>query len=365
MNTPKNAAISVAIHAPITPTHNIALAAQLKRAIDTKTKPLGSLGAIEQIAHRLGMIQGNCQPQLDGCTLWVFAGDHGVVAQGVSAFPQDVTWQMVENYLAGGAAVNVFARVNGIALNVVDAGVNHDFGERPHLIDRKIAHGTADFSLAPAMSAAQCEQALAAGAQLMQDCATPAVAFGEMGIGNTTAASALLAYCTQLPAQQCVGAGTGLDAQGVSRKALVIQAALALHAPAIASAKLPTLAALQHFGGFEIAMMVGAMLAAAAQRKVIVVDGFIVSSALLVAAHINPAVLDYCVLAHTSAEAGHAALLRELQTMNPALPPALLGLGLRLGEGTGAALAWPLVKAAGRMATEMASFESAQVSGAH
>ena len=349
----------------ITPTHNAALAAQLKQAIDTKTKPLGSLGAIERVAHRLGMIQNTLQPTLNGCTLWVFAGDHGVVAQGVSAFPQEVTWQMVENYLAGGAAVNVFARCNGMALHVVDAGVAHTFGDKPNLIDRKIAHGTADFSQAPAMSAAQCEQALAAGAQLMHDCTAPAVAFGEMGIGNTTAASALLAYFSLLPAQQCVGAGTGLDAHGVSHKALVIQAALALHAPAIALGELPAQTALQHMGGFEIAMMVGAMLAAAAQRKVIVVDGFIVSSALLVAAHMNPAVLDYCVLAHTSAEAGHAVLLRELQAMNPALPPALLGLGLRLGEGTGAALAWPLVKAAALMLTDMASFDTAQVSGAH
>jgi nicotinate-nucleotide--dimethylbenzimidazole phosphoribosyltransferase len=349
----------------IATTFDPALATQLQHAIDTKTKPLGSLGTLEAVAHRLGMIQGSSSPNLGQCTLWVFAADHGVVAQGVSAFPQDVTWQMVENYLAGGAAVNVFARCNGIELNVVDAGVAHEFGDRELLTHRKIAHGTADFSRLPAMTASQCEQAIAAGIALMNECTSPAVAFGEMGIGNTTAASALLAYCAKLPAAQCVGAGTGLDSKGVAHKAAVIQAAIALHSPAISASPTPARAALQHLGGFEIAMMVGAMLGAAAQRKVIVIDGFIVSSALLVAAKMNPAVLDYCVLAHTSAEAGHALLLQQLIAMNPALPPALLGLGLRLGEGTGAALAWPLVKAAAHMLCEMASFDSASVSAAN
>jgi nicotinate-nucleotide--dimethylbenzimidazole phosphoribosyltransferase len=346
-------------------TQNAALAAQLQHAIDTKTKPIGSLGVLELIAHRIGMIQSNTKPTLDACTLWVFAADHGVVAQGVSAFPQDVTWQMVENYLAGGAAVNVFARANGIDINIVDAGVAHDFGMRPKLINRKVAPGTADFSQAPAMTAAQCEQAIAAGAALMKDCTTPAVAFGEMGIGNTTTASALLAYCAKLPVTQCVGAGTGLDAKGITHKASVIQTAIARHTAAIESSPNPALAALQHLGGFEIAMMVGAMLAAAEMRKVMVIDGFIVSSALLVAAQMNLAVLEYCVLAHTSAEAGHVLMLEQLTAMNPALPPALLGLGLRLGEGTGAALAWPLVKAAAQMLSEMASFESASVSAAN
>ncbi len=349
----------------IASTHHPVLAAQLEHAIDTKTKPLGSLGALERVAHRLGMILGSTKPSLEHCALWVFAADHGVVAQGVSAFPQDVTWQMVENYLAGGAAVNVFARCNGIELNVVDAGVAHDFGDRSQLIHRKIALGTADFSQKPAMTAPQCEQAMAAGVALMKSCTAPAVAFGEMGIGNTTAASALLAYCTHLDAARCVGAGTGLDAKGVAHKAAVIQAAITLHSPAIQASTSPAMATLQHLGGFEIAMMVGAMLGAAAQRKVLLIDGFIVSSALLVAAKINPAVLDYCVLAHTSAEAGHALLLQQLNAMNPALPPALLGLGLRLGEGTGAALAWPLVKAAAHMLSDMASFESASVSASH
>jgi nicotinate-nucleotide--dimethylbenzimidazole phosphoribosyltransferase len=349
----------------ITPTQNDDLASKLEHAINTKTKPLGSLGVLEAVAHRLGMVQATTRPTLDRCTLWVFAADHGVVAQGVSAYPQDVTWQMVENYLAGGAAVNVFARCNTMDLNVVDAGIAHEFGQRPKLFNRKIAAGTADFSQVPAMTQAQCDQALAAGIALMKDCDSPAVAFGEMGIGNTTAASALLAYYAKLPAAQCVGAGTGLDAQGISHKARVIQAAIALHGAAIDQSSNPAIAALQHLGGFEIAMMAGAMLGAAAQRKVMVIDGFIVSSALLVAAHINPTVLDYCVLAHTSAEAGHAALLKILMGMDPALPPALLGLGLRLGEGTGAALAWPLVKAAAHMLSDMASFESASVSAAH
>lgn len=342
-------------------THNPTLATQLQLAIDTKTKPLGALGVLEAVAHRLGMIQGTVTPQVGECSLWVFAADHGIVAEGISAFPQDVTWQMVENYLAGGAAVNVFARANGMALHVVDAGVAHDFGTRAGLIERKIASGTANFAHAPAMTPAQCQQALDAGAALMHSCPSPAVAFGEMGIGNTTAASALLAHFAQLPATQCVGAGTGLASAGIAHKAAVIERALALHHAAIAG---QAQAALQHLGGFELAMMAGAMLAAAAARKVIVVDGFIVSSALLAAAHINPAVLDYCVLAHTGAEAGHTVLLQTLRSLNPELPPALLGLGLRLGEGTGAALAWPLVKAAAAMLSEMASFAAAGVSEA-
>lgn len=349
----------------ITPTNDATLESELWHCINNKTKPLGSLGALEAVAHRLGMIQASAKPKFDRCELWVFAGDHGIVAQGVSAYPQDVTWQMVENYLSGGAAVNVFAQCNGIDLNVVDAGVAHVFGERSKLFNRKIATGTADFSLVPAMTQVQCDEAIAAGVTLMKNCDSPAVAFGEMGIGNTTAASALLAYYARLPTIQCVGAGTGLDEQGISHKARVIQAAIALHTAAIDQSPNPAIAALQHFGGFEIAMMVGAMLGSAAQRKVMVIDGFIVSSALLVAAHISPAVLDYCVLAHTSAEAGHAALLNILRTKNPSLPPALLGLGLRLGEGTGAALAWPLVKASAHMMCDMASFESANVSGAH
>ncbi len=348
----------------ITPTHNTSLAADLQRAIDTKTKPQGSLGVLEAVAHRVGMIQGTTKPKLDRCELWVFAGDHGIVAQGVSAYPQDVTWQMVENYLSGGAAVNVFAQCNGLDLNVVDAGVAHEFGERPKLFNRKIAVGTADFSQVPAMTQSQCKQAITAGIALMKDSRSPAVAFGEMGIGNTTAASALLAYYAKIPVAQCVGAGTGLDAAGISHKAQIIQAAIALHTVSIENSATPAVAVLQHLGGFEIAMMAGAMLGAAAHGKVIVIDGFIVSSALLAAAHINPAVLDYCVLAHTSAEAGHAALLSVLRAMNPTLPPALLGLGLRLGEGTGSALAWPLIKACTHMLCDMASFESAKVSGA-
>jgi nicotinate-nucleotide--dimethylbenzimidazole phosphoribosyltransferase len=336
---------------PIVPTANSTLAAQLDAAINNKTKPLGSLGALEALAKQLGLIQDSVAVKIDQPAILVFAGDHGVVAEGISAYPQDVTWQMVENYLAQGAAINVFARQNDCALYIVDAGVNHKFGPRPGLIDRKIAPGTRNFALEPAMSAQQCAAAMEHGAALAADLPGNVLGFGEMGIGNTTAAAALMHKLTGIPAVECVGAGTGLSHEGVLRKARVIEAAAARHAGA--SDPLDVLAT---FGGFEIAMMTGAMLEAARQRKVLLIDGFIVTSALLVAARIEPAILDYCVFAHCSDETGHRRMLDALGAR------PLLQLGLRLGEGTGAALALPLLHAAANFLSQMATFASASVS---
>jgi nicotinate-nucleotide--dimethylbenzimidazole phosphoribosyltransferase len=337
--------------ATIVPTAAPVLAARLDDAINNKTKPSGSLGVLETLAKQLGLIQGTVAVTIAQPAILVFAGDHGVVAEGVSAYPQDVTWQMVENFLAEGAAINVFARQNGCALHVVDAGVNHDFGRRPGLVDRKIARGTRNFAQAPAMSAEQCASAMRHGAALAAALPGNVVGFGEMGIGNTTAAAALMHKLTGVPVADCVGAGTGLSPEGVLRKQRVIEAAVALHA----SAKDP-LAVLATFGGFEMAMMAGAMLQAAHLRKVLLIDGFIVTSALLAAARIAPAILDYCVFAHCSDEAGHR---RMLDAMN-ARP--LLQLGLRLGEGTGAALALPLLHAAANFLNQMATFASASIS---
>jgi nicotinate-nucleotide--dimethylbenzimidazole phosphoribosyltransferase len=342
---------------PITPIPSVALTAdiilstQLDAAINNKTKPLGSLGMLESLAHQIGLIQRTATPRLVAPTIVVFAGDHGVVEEKVSAFPQSVTWQMVENFLANGAAINVFARQNGCALQVVDAGVNHDFGDRPNLIDRKVGYGTHNFAKAPAMTRAQCAQALEHGAALVGRLEGNVIGFGEMGIGNTTSAAALMHKMTGASLDACVGAGTGLSAEGVAHKLHVIEQAVRLHANTS-----DALSVLATFGGFEIAMMVGAMLAAAERRMVLLIDGFIVTSALLVAAKLQPAILDYCVFSHCSDERGHSEMLEHLKAR------PLLQLGLRLGEGSGCALALPLLHSAVNFLNEMATFASAQVS---
>ena len=340
------------MHIPqITSTKNDALATQLDNAINNKTKPLGSLGLLETVAKQIGLIQKTTQVELKQPAILVFAADHGVVAEGISAFPQSVTWQMVENFLANGAAINVFARQNGCALHVVDAGVIHEFGPRDGLANRKVGPGTRNFALEPAMTAQQCAAAIEAGMGLAAELDGNVIGFGEMGIGNTTAAAALMHKLTQIPVANCVGAGTGLSADGVLHKQRVIEAAVALHASAT-----EPLDVLATFGGFEIAMMAGAMLKAAERRMVLLIDGFIVTSALLVAARLQPAILDYCVFSHCSDESGHKQLLGNLGAR------ALLQLDLRLGEGTGSALALPLLHASVNFLREMATFESAQIS---
>lgn len=337
---------------------NPALAERLQHKLDHKTKPLGSLGRLESLARQLGLILGTESPRLEQAQLLVFAGDHGLAAQGVSAYPSDVTWQMVQNFLNGGAAVNAIARQVGLNLTVVDCGVRHDFAPHPRLIDKKVAYGTADSSVQPAMTPAQCQQALAHGREVVQSLPGNAVLLGEMGIGNTSAAALLLARLAGQPIADCTGAGTGLDVAGVAHKTAVLRQVLQRHQAATAP-----LDALAAFGGFEIATMVGAALQAALERRVLVVDGFISSSAVLVAQALQPWVLQRCVLAHCSDEHGHALMLAHLMPHYWDSRP-LLDLGLRLGEGSGAALAWPLLQSACRVLGEMASFEAANVSQA-
>ena len=327
------------------------LASKLDYAINHKTKPLGSLGMLEPLARQVGLIQQTIEPQLRLPAVLVFAADHGVTDEGISAYPQSVTWQMVENFLANGAAINVFARQNDCGLYIVDAGVKHDFGARENLLDFKQGPGTRNFAQEPAMTMQQCENAMQVGMKLADTLTGDVLGFGEMGIGNTTSAAALMHKITGIPAAQCVGAGTGLSEDGVRHKQQVIEAAVALHAGA--NEPLDVLAT---FGGFEIAMMAGAMLQAAAMRKVLLIDGFIVTSALLVAARLQPAILDYCVFSHCSNESGHRLLLENLEAR------PLLQLDLRLGEGTGAVLALPLLHAAVNFLREMATFDTAQVS---
>ncbi len=335
------------------------LAAALQHKIDLKTKPIGALGRLEPLALQIGLVQQTLTPELRQPHIVVFAGDHGAARAGVSAYPQDVTWQMIENFLAGGAAINVFSRQIGLGLTVVDAGVNHDFGKRSGLIDAKIAPGTANYLEQAAMSTEQRDAALQRGREIahaLADNGCNCVGFGEMGIGNTASAS-LLTSCLigadhGADLYTVTGRGTGLDDDGLAHKRALLKEAL--H-----RGGWPTdpLAALAEYGGFEIAMMVGAMLGAAERRMLILIDGFIVTSALLVAHAINPTVLPYCVFAHRSQEPGHHVQMNFLGA------EPLMGLDLRLGEGTGAALAFPLVQAAANFLNEMASFESAGVSG--
>ena len=332
-----------------------ALQPALANKINHKTKPLGALGDLEKVAQQIGLIQQTLSPQLTKPTMLVFAGDHGIANSGVSPYPQAVTAQMVLNFLSGGAAINVFAKQNGFALRVIDAGVNQVFKPDSNLIDAKIDMGTANFVQQAAMTLAQCEQALTRGVALANvEFATGCnvIGFGEMGIGNTSSASCLMSVLCGLPVEDCVGRGTGLDDAGLVNKTNILKQALQ-HQALNGQDAIQVLAT---FGGFEIAMMVGAMLGAAEQKMVLLIDGFIASAALLVAAKMQPNIIDYCIFSHCSDEQAHRKMLNYLGAK------PLLDLGMRLGEGTGAVLAYPLLLAAVNFLNEMASFESAGVS---
>jgi len=336
----------------IEPIADASLEARLRHKIDHKTKPPGALGRLEGLALQLGLIQRNETITLREPQMVVFAADHGIAAEGVSAYPQAVTVQMVGNMLAGGAAINVFARQHGFALQVVDAGVAAEFTPHPQLLQRKIAHGTRNICKEAAMSAAQAQAALQAGMDIVGSLPGNVVAFGEMGIANTSAAALLFARLAGVSIEDATGRGTGLDDAQLAHKRQVLADALAHHAGTV-----QPLDALAALGGFEIAMMAGAMLRAASERRVVLVDGFIAGAAALVARSLAPAAQDYMVFCHRSDEQGHRLLLAHLEAQ------PLLDLGLRLGEGTGALLAWPLLQSAANFLGEMASFESAGVSG--
>ena len=318
------------------------------------TKPAGSLGQLESVAVQLAGLQGQVKPSLDHLWVAIFAGDHGVVAEGVSAYPQAVTGQMLLNFVSGGAAISVLARQLGASLEVVDLGTVTPSLDLPGVRHLNLGPGTANFTQGPAMTVSQGEQALQAG----RDSVLRAVAAGtqlfiggEMGIGNTTAASALACALLECPVAHLVGPGTGLDAAGVSRKAQVIERALALHA---AQGHDP-LQTLFNLGGFEIAALVGAYLACAQQGVAVLVDGFICSVAALVAVRLNPACRPWLLFAHRGAEPGHRHVLETLGA------EPLLDLGLRLGEGSGAALAVPLLRLACDLHGQMATFAEAAV----
>lgn len=328
--------------------------AAIAHKIDFKTKPLGALGRLEKVAAQICRIQHTLEPQLSKPAFFVCAADHGVVAEGVSPYPQDVTWQMVYNFLSGGAAINVFARQHNIALKVVDCGVKHDFAAHPDLISMKIGSGTQNLAQQPAMTRQECLQALANGATLVDEVrnnGTNVIGLGEMGIGNTTAASALMCKLGDIDPAKATGAGTGLNAEGIQHKQQVIARALATHQQV--STPLDILAAL---GGFEILTMTGAILRAAHHHMVVLIDGFIATSALLAAHALQSDVLDYCIACHQSNEQAHRMML-EMMGIEP-----LMKLDMRLGEGTGAAVAYPLVVSAVNFVNQMNSFEGAGVS---
>ncbi|MFN4022718.1 MAG: nicotinate-nucleotide--dimethylbenzimidazole phosphoribosyltransferase [Hydrogenophilus thermoluteolus] len=329
------------------------LAPKLQHKIDRKTKPLGALGRLEAVALQLGLIQNRLDPSAHHPYALVFAADHGLTrTHPVSAYPRDVTWQMVRNFLAGGAAINVFCRTFGIPLKVVDAGVDHLFTPHPDLIDAKLAFGSNDAVTAPALGLELAHRAVATGAEIVSRLpdSLDVLILGEMGIGNTATATLLLHCFTGLPLATLVGRGTGLDDAGVARKRAVLEQALARGGTPSDPWQI-----LAEYGGLEIAQMAGAMLAASERRVAVLVDGFIATAAAVAALAITPEIRPYLIFTHCSNEQGHRAVLDHLG-VSP-----LLDLDLRLGEGTGAALAYPLVQAAAAFLNEMASFESAGV----
>ena len=335
----------------VPPVSNSNLSKDLQSKLDNKTKPIGALGRLENLALRISLILGNKNPELLQPQMLVCAADHGLTAEGISAYPSDVTWQMVENFLAGGAAVSVLSKQNNISLNVVDCGVRHDFAPREGLIIQKVSNGTANSLYEPAMRKEECQKAMNNGMKITLSLPGNALLIGEMGIGNSSAAAMLLSRLTDNDIGSCTGSGTGMFGDDLKTKTVILEKVLKKHK----DAKEP-LDALAAFGGLEIATLAGAVIQAASERRVIVVDGFIASSAVLVASKIEPAVLDYCIFSHRSDEQGHSLMLREMGA------DPLLDLQLRLGEGSGAALAWPLLMSASAILRDMASFETAGVS---
>ncbi|WCN10333.1 nicotinate-nucleotide--dimethylbenzimidazole phosphoribosyltransferase [Marinomonas mediterranea] len=343
------------------PPSSRSLERDIQHKIDTKTKPPGSLGVLEVLTAQLAKIQNSLTPSVDHAQMIVFAADHGIVDQGVSAFPQEVTPQMVGNFLAGGAAVSVFCKQHDVALKVVDVGVNADIPAHPLLASAKVAYGSKDFMLEAAMSSRQLEQALVVGvnqANAAIDSGVNLMMFGEMGIGNTCVASCMLSALTGMSGEETAGRGTGLSSEGVSHKAKVIQASLkrieiALGKP-MASWSAQDIG--EQCGGFEIIAMAGAMLQSAQRGVAFVVDGFICTAAYAFAMKVQSNLSDYAIFAHQSNETAHQAILQHLNVR------PVLTLDLRLGEGSGAILAYPIIKSATVFMTQMASFADAGVS---
>ena len=326
----------------------------IQQKIDNKTKPPGSLGLLENLALKIALMQKTLEPEIRNPVMLIFAADHGLAYEKISPYPREVTAQMVLNFLNGGAAINVFSRQNGFDLKVIDAGVDYVFTPSEKLIDKKIKRGTANMLLGPAMSPEECRESMRKGAELVEEVfsgGTNTIGFGEMGIGNTSSAALLMHKYCHYPIENCVGRGTGLDDKGLDDKLRILKSVLDHHDQVTTPDQI-----LATFGGFEIAMMTGAMLKAYELNMILLIDGFIVTAALLSARALKERIIDNCIFSHKSNEQGHRLMLDFLKAK------PLMDLGLRLGEGTGAALALPLLHAAVNFLNEMASFESAGVS---
>lgn len=328
-----------------------------RHKIDMKTKPRGSLGRLEDLAIQMSRVQNTLFPAIERKAAFVFAADHGVVEEGVSAFPQEVTQQMVLNFLSNGAAINVLCAHNNIDISIIDVGIKGDMAGHDKLISKKVAHGTRNFARTMAMTREEAEAAINVGASVFEKQnkagKIDVLAIGEMGIGNTTAATAIISAATGFTVEQCAGRGTGVDDEAFKHKIEVIEKALKFHQPARTDA----MDILCKVGGFEIAAMAGAALKAASNGSAVVLDGVISTSAGIIAYLINPVVADYFIAGHKSVEIGQKAAL-EMLNLKP-----VLDLDFRLGEGTGAALAINIVEASCKIMCEMATFEEANVSG--
>jgi nicotinate-nucleotide--dimethylbenzimidazole phosphoribosyltransferase len=339
----------------------MSLKEQLEHKINQKTKPPGSLGQLEKIALQVGLIQNTLNPVISQPHIIVFAADHGIAEHGiVNPYPQSVTAQMVLNFINGGAAINVFCKQLSIGLKVVDAGVKHHFDPALPVIHASAGKGTSDYSKGNAMQPDQVQLCIEKGRKIVADIhkeGCNCIGFGEMGIGNSSAAALILHHYTDLSISQCVGRGTGANDTQLLQKQKVLEEVSAFHT--LSKQQYNPTELLSKIGGFEIAMMSGAYLEAKERNMVVVVDGFIATAALMSAHAINETVLDHCIFAHCSEENGHQHMLDYFKT------EALLNLGLRLGEGTGAALAIPLIQNAVGFLNQMASFESAGVDGQH
>ncbi|MFV0364921.1 MAG: nicotinate-nucleotide--dimethylbenzimidazole phosphoribosyltransferase [Mangrovibacterium sp.] len=338
---------------PIETTVNNDLQQLLQYNIDQKTKPLGSLGQLEELAMQIGLIQQSTTPTLSKPVMLTIASDHEITAEGISPAPAEITWQQCLNFVNGGGGIGFLCRQFGFDLHVVDAGVNYDFEPHPKLIDKKVRKASRNFLHEPAMTLEECNQALQNGRDVVASFAekgTNVIGFGEMGIGNSSPASALLSIYAGIPIENCVGPGCGLLAEGVQHKAEVLKQAI--QHLGIANTAEENLA---RFGGLEIATIAGGMLEAASRRMLIIVDGFITTSGFLAAHAINPLVRDYAVFSHCSHEPSHKQML-HLVDGNP-----ILDLQLRLGEGTGAALCYPIVQASVEMLRSMTSFSETKV----
>jgi len=332
----------------------ISIRDELQFIIDNKTKPPGSLGFLEKIALQIGEVFNTINPKIIKPAIIVFAADHGIAQHGVSAYPQEVTRQMVDNFLSGGAAINVFCRQHNIELTIVDAGVNYDFPSNTSLVNNKIGKGTRSFLHSPAMSMEQVHQCISKGAEIVNTIAKEGcntIGFGEMGIGNTSSASVLMSLLCNIPIEECVGNGTGLNDKKLSQKHILLKQAIDNY-----KSEKELFSILEHFGGFEIIQMAGGMLEAHKNNMLILVDGFISSVAFMIAGKINPVIKRNGIFSHCSAEKGHRKLLDYLQVKE------ILQLDMRLGEGTGCAVAFPIIQSAVNFLNEMANFENAGVS---